>query len=122
MDVETLLNRQLLNRDPAAEPLDGDSPGLHVCPECSLPFMVRGAVREVVGVDWARVDLHCANCGHARTDVLHDKDLASLDEHCGRAFADLLWTLEAVWVANEEAAIERFAAALHAGAILPEDF
>jgi hypothetical protein len=121
-EVDLLLARELLG------PLAGrasslqDLDGLQVCPSCRLPFVVPGQVREIVGIDQVRMDLECVNCDWTGSGVHADAELESLDMALDRSFADLLWTLEIVWIANEESAIERFASALEANAILPEDF
>jgi hypothetical protein len=92
------------------------------CPHCRQPFLVPGEVKGVVDVDRIALYVECANCGWSDTVERTDRDLESLDIELDRAFADLLWALEIVWTANEQAAISRFAAALDAGHILPEDF
>src|SRR3954471_19149335 len=92
------------------------------CPSCGQPFLVPGQVRGIVGVERVALDAECANCGWNDTIERTDRDLQSLDVELDRAFADLLWALEIVWSANEHAAIARFADALDAGHILPEDF
>ena len=122
-EVDLLLARELLGPSGGrVTALPADADGIHVCPSCRLPFIVPGEIREVIGIDRVRLDLECANCDWTDTCIHHDKDLESLDIALDRSFADLLWTLEVVWIANEEAAIERFASALAADAILPEDF
>ncbi|MCW2967274.1 MAG: hypothetical protein JWM71_1046 [Solirubrobacteraceae bacterium] len=121
-EVDQLLASELLGAaGERVAPLP-DTPGIHVCPACELPFVVAGPVHEVIGCHRVRLDLHCVNCGWATTAEHDDHALAELDLHADRAFADLLWALEVVWIANEDAAIARFAAALQADAILPEDF
>jgi len=121
-EIDALLADELLAAgDRRPSPLC-DPDGLHVCQRCALPFVVPGEVREVVGADRVRLDLACTNCGWQTTSVHHDAELSRLELQLDRSFADLLWTLEVVWIANEEGAIERFAAALDAGAILAEDF
>ena len=92
------------------------------CPHCQQPFLVPGEVRGVVDADRIALVVSCANCGYSDTVERSDRDLESLDVELDRAFADLLWALEVVWSANENEAIDRFAAALDAGHILPEDF
>ena len=121
-EVDLLLARELLGPVASRASTLQAPDGLHVCPSCRLPFVHPGEIREVVGVDRIRLDLECANCDWSDTSVHHDKELETLDVAMDRSFADLLWTLEVVWIANEEAAIARFASALSAGAILPEDF
>ena len=120
-EFDALLATELLGERARIEELP-ESTGLHVCRECDQPFVVPGQAREVVGIDSIRLELSCTNCGWSALEVHGDCDLACLEMELDRSFADLLWTLEVVWTANEEAAIERFCAALNAGAILPEDF
>lgn len=121
-EVDLLLATELLGAaaDRVCPPVD--PPGLHICPDCQLPFVVPGPVHEVVSPARVKLDLDCTNCGWHATAVHDDDALSALDMQLDRSFADLLWTLEVVWTANEQASIERFAAALDAGAILPEDF
>jgi hypothetical protein len=121
-EFDSLLASELLgNRAAKVETLP-ETQGLHLCPSCELPFVTPGRAREVVGVDSIRLELRCNNCGWHEVGVHDDSSLACLEMELDRSFADLLWTLEVVWTANEEAAIERFTAALGAGLILPEDF
>jgi hypothetical protein len=120
-EVDLLLAAELL--DPRSRPSSLPEPsGLQVCPHCSKPFVVPGEVRQLVGVNRVRLELACSNCGWASVEVHEDTELASLEIALDRSFADLLWTLEVVWIANEEGAIERFAEALQADQIVPEDF
>lgn len=97
-------------------------PGLHVCPGCERPFVVPGAVHAVLDAARVRLDLACVNCGWAATAVHTEQELLAFEGDMGRSFDDLLWTHEVVWTANTQAAIERFAAALAADAIVPDDF
>ena len=120
-EFDALLATELLGDRARTEALP-ESPGLHVCRECEQPFVVPGQAREVVGIDSIRLELTCTNCGWCATEIHDDTALACLEMELDRSFADLLWTLEVVWTANEESAIERFSRALDAGAILPEDF
>jgi hypothetical protein len=121
-EVDLLLASELLGASADRVSPIADPPGLHTCPDCDRPFVVPGEVLEVVGASGVRLELGCTNCGWSTVGVYGDHELTGLDVHLDRSFADLLWTLEVVWMANEEAAIGRFAAALGAGAILPEDF
>jgi hypothetical protein len=121
-EVDLLLANELLGSAAQRVEFVADPPGLHVCPECQLPFVVPGEVHEVIANDRVRLDLGCNNCGWSTTTVHSDTDLTALDLQLDRTFADLLWTLEVVWTANEDAAIGRFATALDVGLILPEDF
>lgn len=121
-EVDLLLAHELLGAAADRVCPPDDPPGLHLCPDCRLPFVVPGEVHEVVSAARVKLELTCTNCEWTTTAVHDDHELTALDLQLDRSFADLLWTLEIVWTANEEAAIGRFAAALGAGAILPEDF
>ena len=121
-EVDEMLATELLGAHADRVETLPENPGLHICPACEKPFVVPGRAREVVGADSVRLELRCTNCGWSAVETHDDTSLACLELELDRSFADLLWTLEVVWTANEEAAIERFSAALHAGAILPEDF
>jgi hypothetical protein len=118
-EVDLLLARLLAEPNAQTRPEDQ---GVLDCPQCRQPFLVPGEVKGVVDVDRIALQVDCANCGWHDTVERSDRDLESLDVELDRAFADLLWALEIVWTANEQAAISRFAAALDAGHILPEDF
>jgi hypothetical protein len=98
------------------------SQGLHVCPSCAGAFVVPGDECDVVGERLCRIELYCVDCGWEETAVYSDDELEALDRELDRGYADMLWALEVLWIGNEEQAIERFAAALAVGAILPEDF
>jgi hypothetical protein len=121
-EVDLLLANELLGASADRVSPIADPPGLHVCPACEKPFVVPGEVHEVVGAERVRLELGCTNCGWTTIAVHADQELTALEVQLDRTFADLLWTLEVVWTANEDAAISRFAGALDAGAILPEDF
>lgn len=120
-EVDLLLASELLGERARVERVP-ETPGLHVCPACTRPFVLPGRARDVVGMDSIRIELRCTNCDWSAVQTHDDAALASLEMELDRSFADLLWTLEVVWTANEESAIERFVGALEAGAILPEDF
>jgi hypothetical protein len=94
---------------------------LHVCPACNSDL--------VYPTDWAPasqrhwdVALRCPECewnggGRYRQEVVD-----RLDEALDRGTESVLDDLNVLTRANMEDQIERFAAALHADHILPEDF
>jgi hypothetical protein len=94
---------------------------LHVCPSCNSDL--------VYPTDWApanerqwHVALRCPECewnggGRYRQDVVD-----RLDEALDRGTESVLDDLNVLIRANMEDQIERFAAALQADQILPEDF
>lgn len=121
-EIDLMLAVELLHPQVATDRAATDVSGIHMCSVCRLPFIVPRSAREIVGDDRIHVDLDCVNCGWSGTGLHGDEELAALDAQLDHSYADLLWTLEVVWTANEESAIQRFSAALQAGAILPEDF
>ena len=120
-EVERRIWTEILGRDRDATAV-APTGGLHVCPACSGAFVVPGEEFDAVGEHLCRIDLYCVDCGWEKTGLYSDAELEALDRELDRGYADMLWALEVLWIGNEEEAIERFAAALSAGAILPEDF
>ena len=100
------------------DPAGGD---LHRCPFCPSDL--------VYPIDWApeehgrwSVSLRCPNC-EWRGDGIFDQGVVDhFDETLEHGTAQLLADLNRLSRANAEEAIERFAVALDADQILPEDF
>jgi hypothetical protein len=95
--------------------------GLHVCLVCHsrLVFPVEW---EAAGPEGWSVLLQCPNC-HTRRDGVFDQETVDrFDEELDRGSEALTRDYKSVTRANMIAEIERFAAALEADAILPEDF
>ena len=94
---------------------------LHVCPECDRDLVYPVEWEEVSGTHW-EVLLRCPNC---EWTSIGDYDQATVDRF-DRVLDDgtevLLRDLRRLEQANMEDEIVRFAKALEAGAILPEDF
>lgn len=95
--------------------------GLHLCPECGSDL--------VQPVDWGQVspdhwelELSCPNCRHTREGVFDQDDVAALEEHLDEGVEAILRDLQRLAHANMAEEIDRFAAALQADLILPEDF
>jgi hypothetical protein len=94
---------------------------LHICPECD---------RELVyPVDWAEasmthweVVLRCPNCEWTETGTYDQATVDRFDEHLDLGTEALARDLRRLVQANMEDEADRFAAALEANAILPEDF
>jgi hypothetical protein len=100
---------------------DADVQGLHICPQCDS--------RLVQPVDWAEAPqgfwellLHCPNCFWIDEGVFDQDQVDALEENLDEGLADMLSDLRRLTQANMSEEIERFAAALHADLILPEDF
>jgi hypothetical protein len=95
--------------------------GLHVCPECDSHL--------VQPVDWAEapqgfweLTLHCPNCDWIDEGVFDQDQVDALEEQLDEGLTEMLSDLRRLTQSNMTEEIERFAAALHADLILPEDF
>jgi hypothetical protein len=95
---------------------------LRLCPTCRRPFV---APREILAShdDGNHVvELSCANCGWWAIQLHGGLRLSELEEALDRDSAQIEAAAEALAVSVELERIDRFAQALHAGHILPEDF
>jgi len=89
---------------------------LRLCPTCRRPFV---APREILASHEDGnhvVELSCANCGWWAIQLHGGVRLSALDS------AQIEAAAEALAMSVELERIDRFAQALHAGYILPEDF
>jgi hypothetical protein len=106
----------------AAGPLRGEHVDeLHVCPECDRDL--------VYPVDWAEasmthweVELRCPNCEWTEVGTYDQATVDRFDEVLDNGTEALVRDLRRLVQANMEDEAERFAQALAADAILPEDF
>jgi hypothetical protein len=95
---------------------------LQTCPACRRPFVVPAAVVDVVGHDRYVVELTCTNCPWSEVAVHEEAALEDLDRRLERSVAAMQAAAEIVEIAAELERIDRFAAALRADLVLPEDF
>jgi len=98
------------------------SSDLHQCPTCRQPFV---APRDILAEhDDGRivVDLACTNCGWSAVQLHDTITLCALDRAVDRDAARIEAAADALALSCELERIDRFAEALHAGHILPEDF
>ena len=102
---------------PAAEPYQD----LHVCLDCDSPLVYPVEWEEAGPENW-RVLLHCPNCEIAREGIFTQDTVESFDEELDRGADALARDYRRLMRANMVEEIDRFAAALEADAILPEDF
>ena len=102
---------------PPAEPHQD----LHVCIECASD-LVYPVQWEESGTDNWSVLLHCPNCDVYREGVFSQDTVEVFDEELDRGADLLAGDYRRLMRANMAEEIERFAGALAAGAILPEDF
>jgi DNA-directed RNA polymerase subunit RPC12/RpoP len=95
--------------------------GLHVCLECRSELVQPVGWGQVTPDTW-ELELHCPNCGHTREGVFSQGEVAELEERLDEGVEAILRDLKRLTHANMADQIDRFASALHADLILPEDF
>jgi len=94
---------------------------LHVCPECDRDLVYPVDWEEASPTHW-EVVLRCPNCEWCETGTYDQATVDRFDENLDLGTDALVKDLRRMVQANMEAEAERFAAALDANAILPEDF
>ena len=112
------------NQAPAAEatpPTTAPAEDLHVCPECESELVYPVEWDEASQTHW-EVALRCPNCEWTTVGVYAQDTVDRFDEHLDRGTEAVVRDLKRLTRANMEDEVERFSKALHAGAILPEDF
>jgi hypothetical protein len=94
---------------------------LHVCPECDRDLVYPVDWEEASATHW-EVELRCPNCEWSEVGTYDQATVDRFDEQLDLGTDALVKDLRRMVQANMEAEAERFAAALDANAILPEDF
>ena len=102
---------------PAVEP----DQELHVCMECASELVYPTAWDEA-GPDTWQVELRCPDCETVREGVFEQATVDNFDERLDIGTDALTADLRRLTRANMADEIDAFAAALEAGAIVPEDF
>ena len=102
-----------------AELVRADAP--YVCRVCSSELVQPLEWSDAGDQRW-QVELHCPDCGWDGHGVFDGTQLAELEERLDLGFAELVRDLKRLRSANMTEEIERFATALEADLILPEDF
>ncbi len=93
----------------------------HLCPDCDCSLVYPVAWMAVPPERWS-VDVRCPNC-ERREIVVLDQDVADrFDEELERGAETLMSDLKRLTLANMADHVDRFVAALGAGAIHPMDF
>jgi len=103
---------------PQPAPLVDD---LHICPECDRDLVYPVEWQEASATHW-EVLLRCPNCEWSELGVYDQATVDRFDETLDNGTELLVRDLRRLVQANMEEEAERFAAALDADAILPEDF
>jgi hypothetical protein len=104
---------------PAASPARVED--LHICPECDRDLVYPMDWEEASVTHW-EVELRCPNCEWSEVGTYDQATVDRFDEQLDHGTEALVKDLRRLVQANMEAEAERFAAALNANAILPEDF
>ena len=94
---------------------------LHICPECDRDLVYPVDWEEASVTHW-EVQLRCPNCEWCEVGTFDQATVDRFDEQLDLGTEALVKDLRRLVQANMEAEAERFAAALAANAILPEDF
>jgi hypothetical protein len=105
----------------AATPAGEPTVDLSVCPECDRDLVYPIDWEEASATHW-EVELRCPNCEWSEVGTYDQATVDRFDEHLDLGTDALVKDLRRLVQANMEAEADRFAAALEAGAILPEDF
>ena len=94
---------------------------LHICPECDRDLVYPVDWEEASMTHW-EVVLRCPNCEWTEVGTYDQATVDRFDEHLDLGTEALVRDLRRLVQANMEEEADRFAAALEANAILPEDF
>lgn len=104
---------------PAAGIANGSA--LHHCTSCRSELVQPLAWAQAGGSHW-EVSLRCPECEHITLAVHPQETVERYDEELERGTEALVRDLRDLVRSNLEDDIDRFAAALHADLVLPEDF
>jgi hypothetical protein len=95
--------------------------GLHICSRCDSELVQPITWAEAADNRWELM-LECPNCGRVEEGVYGRDQIDRLEEKLDDGLAEMLGDLQRLTQANMADEIDRFAAALRADMILPEDF
>ncbi|MGI8427836.1 MAG: hypothetical protein ACR2OB_00680 [Solirubrobacteraceae bacterium] len=96
-------------------------PPLHVCPTCASELVQPIAWRKAPADRWG-LTLRCPNCAWAIDGEYGQDQVQRLEERLDQGLSAMLNDLARLVQANLADQMDRFATALQAGLILPEDF
>ena len=102
-------------------PVQGPLRDLYLCPCCDRDLVYPVEWEEVSPTHW-EVLLRCPNCEWREVDTFDQPTVDQFDEQLDIGTEILLGDLRRLEQANMEDEIDRFMQAIHADAILPEDF
>jgi hypothetical protein len=117
--IEVVYLQPVSLEEAAAAPRELDD--LRICPECDRDLVYPVEWEESSPTDW-EVLLRCPNCEWTEVGVYDQATVDRFDEQLDDATDLLVRDLQAIVQANMEEEADRFAAALEADAIWPDDF
>jgi hypothetical protein len=97
------------------------SRGLHLCPVCDSPLVQPLEWQEAQAGFWDLL-LRCANCRWEQRGLFSQSQVDAFEEQLEEGLSQMLSDLTRLAQANMAEDIDRFAAALRADFIRPEDF
>jgi hypothetical protein len=115
--IEVVYFREATELLPATEP----GQDLHLCVSCESKLVYPVAWEESGPQNW-RVELYCPNCQVSREGTFGQATVEAFDDELDRGTDALRRDYKRLMRANMAEEIDRFAAALQADAVLPEDF
>jgi hypothetical protein len=95
--------------------------GLHVCQDCESELVQPLEWRATTDDHW-ELTLYCPNCDWNCRGIYSHEQIEALEEQLDVGVEAIVRDLQRLTSANMADEIERFAAALEADLILPEDF
>lgn len=104
-----------------ANETDRDRCDLHVCPECDSQLVQPISWTESGASQW-QLDLYCPNCEWEGGGMYSQQEVELFEDTLEAGVQDILNDLRRLTYANMTSEVDRFAAALRADLILPEDF
>ena len=107
--------------DDSVAPASGPVRELHECPSCECDLVYPVEWEETSPTHW-EVLLRCPNCEWSEVGTFDQPTVDRFDKRLDTGTETLIGDLRRLQQANMEEDIVRFARALDAGAILPEDF
>ncbi len=103
------------------KPAPAEDRDLCICERCASE-LVEPVEWAAAGAERWRVALSCPNCGYSTEGVFSQECVDRFDERLDEGTELMLRELKRLQQENLAEDFERFIGALHAGAILPEDF
>lgn len=94
---------------------------MHVCGTCDSP-LVQPIEWQPTSTECWQVTLRCPECESCATGVFTAEEVEAFDEELDRGMDEIVCDLATLETSIFQDEVERFAAALQADLILPEDF